>query len=883
MSQNPRTESVGPVGERSPRRIELLAGGTELAQRFEVRDVLGTGGYAVVYRAFDRTLRREVALKVLRHDRLSPGALLRLRREAAIARDVVHPRIARVFDIEEAGETVFLTMEIVEGGSLGDRLTLHSPASPVAIDDAVAWASQALEGLAALHAMGILHRDIKPGNLLLTADHEVKLSDFGLALHLDRDETRATTHDSILGTLEYLSPEQALGQPVDARSDLYSLGVVLFEMIAGRLPFVTQSSLGSLLERLRQDATPDLAELRPGTPPWLAAVVRRLLERDPGERYPSAAEALADLESRSARVRRRARPRTRLWATVVVAALAMLAASWGLREWQLSRFSHLLPEGIQGVRAVDVAGRTLWRREAVTHSGNFVRIRTARRGELLAVILAPVSQPMSQSDSFLDLLDPQSGQSVERLLLPSGHRFFDGFSDTYGATIDTLDLEGDGSDEMVVNFGQMPYYPSYNVLVEPDRKESRLVFASAGHHRFVGAVDLDGDGRREVLLGGINNRVGWSGGLAAIRVPARAPARGASGPEDALSLAPDLFLGTWTNAHLLWYELLPPPILFTTETRFAADTQRRRLIPDGSVGTPFEIGFDGFLAGTGRGMASADREASRRMAYAHLREGTRLESSGNARDAVAVLQAAVAAAVAADDPTLVEWAQRREARGMLAAGDRSAALALYETLWASSPTASEIAFECARSLHADGALAPALDWYRRALGRGGAQGYGRNKFEVLQGIVFILAEQRRFAEAVAELDRYDATYPNQQVRAERAFLAWRAGEAPTVASFPATPPNQDLHRYWLLELRLLNGEDPQLLLADLQNVRPQFSSYQPLLEGLEGELLARLGQSAAARTHLQSALRQARFQSSQEPNYRVHLPILEARLAAISP
>ena len=131
------------------------------------------------------------------------------------------------------------------------------------------------------------------------------------------------------------------------------------------------------------------------------------------------------------------------------------------------------------------------------------------------------------------------------------------------------------------------------------------------------------------------------------------------------------------------------------------------------------------------------------------------------------------------------------------------------------------------------------------------------------------------------MDRYDATYPNQQVRAERAFLAWRAGEAPTVASFPTTPPNQDLHRYWLLELRLLNGEDPQRLLTDLQTIRAQFSSYQPLLEGLEGELLARLGQSAAAQTHLQSALRQARFQAAGEPNYRVHLPILEGRLATL--
>ena len=193
MSQDPRTESLGSAGAKPAARIELLAGGTELANRFEVRGVLGTGGYAVVYRAFDRSLEREVALKVLRHDRLSQGALLRLRREAAVARDVVHPRIVRIFDIEEAGETVFLTMEVVEGGSLVDRLARHASENPVPIDDAVKWATQALEGLAALHGLGILHRDIKPGNLLLTAENDVKLSDFGLALHLDRDETRATS------------------------------------------------------------------------------------------------------------------------------------------------------------------------------------------------------------------------------------------------------------------------------------------------------------------------------------------------------------------------------------------------------------------------------------------------------------------------------------------------------------------------------------------------------------------------------------------------------------------------------------------------------------------------------------------------------------------
>ncbi len=887
MSQNPRTESVGPGGEKPAGRIELLAGGTELAQRFEVREVLGTGGYAVVYRAFDRALRREVALKVLRHDRLSPGALLRLRREAAIARDVVHPRIVRVFDIEEAGETVFLTMEIVEGGSLGDRLTLHSPASPVTIDDAARWATQALEGLAALHALGILHRDIKPGNLLLTADGEVKLTDFGLALHLDRDETRATTHESILGTLEYLSPEQALGQPVDARSDLYSLGVVLFEMIAGRLPFVTQSSLGSLLERLRQDQTPDLAKLRPETPAWLAAVVRRLLERDPAQRYPSAATVLADLRARSASsdapARRRGGLRPGRRALLACAlGCALVAATWGVRAWQRSRFSHIVPDGVRAVRALDRAGRTLWKKEPVNVDGNFVRLHTAQRGDVVAACLVPAGQSMNQTDSFLDLLDPQTGRSIERLLLPSGHHHFDGFADSYGEWLETLDLDDDGYDELLVSFAHSPYYPSYNVLVEPDRHASRLVFASAGHHRLAGAVDLDGDGRRELLLWGINNRVGWASGIAAVRVPPARSSQAAENQEASMARAPDLYIDSLGNANLLWYELLPPPLLFAKNSRLEVDASRRRLLLGREIGAPVELGFDGFLAGTGAGKPPSARETSRLETYANLRESARLERTGHPGDAVAVLAAAVAAATAADDPALVDWARRREARALLAAGDRAAALARYEALWATSATASEIAYECARGLHAAGALAPALDWYRRSLGKGGALGYGRNKYEVLQGILFILVEQRRFAEARTEMDRFDAAYPAQQIRAERAFLAWRAGEEPAVADFPPHPPYQDLHLYWLLEIRLLNGEAPQQLLTDIAAARSGLSSYQALFDGLEGELAARLGQREAARARLEAALRQARFQATEEPNYRVHLPVLEERLAALT-
>ena len=422
------------------------------------------------------------------------------------------------------------------------------------------------------------------------------------------------------------------------------------------------------------------------------------------------------------------------------------------------------------------------------------------------------------------------------------------------------------------------------MLVEPDRHDARLVFASAGHHRFAGAVDLDGDGHRELLLWGINNRVGWASGVAAIRVTPTLASQAAESSKASMALAPDLYMNSYGNASLLWYELLPPPLLFAKNSRFEVDPNRRRLLFGREIGTPVELGFDGFLVGTGRletfGRARDEpveglRQPARERAARTLRPsgrrdrrprhgGRRRRSRG--RSGAPRLDTAARGASTPDDG---------------GSGARATALARYEALWATSATGSEVAYECARGLHAAGALAPALDWYRRSLGKGGAHGYGRNKYEVLQGILFILVEQRRFAEARTEADRFDAAYPAQQIRAERAFLAWRAGEAPAVATFPPNPPYQDLHLYWLLEIRLLNGEAPRQLLADIAAARSGLSSYQPLFDGLEGELLARLGQKETARARLESALRQARFQATEEPNYRVHLPLLEQRLAAL--
>ena len=219
------SDRTGRTRRLFPASIRILDPGTCLDHRYEIRRVLGVGGYAVVYLAFDRELRREVALKVLRADRMSPGSLARLRREAAVARDAASPRLVRIFDIGTSDAAVYLTLEVIEGESLRDRLKR----GPLARRSGTAG-GPALEGLQVLQSLGIVHRDIRPGNILLEPGGGVKLADFGLALR--SNETRLTLSEGVLGTLDYVSPSRPSASLLPER-DLYSLGVVLFEMFAG--------------------------------------------------------------------------------------------------------------------------------------------------------------------------------------------------------------------------------------------------------------------------------------------------------------------------------------------------------------------------------------------------------------------------------------------------------------------------------------------------------------------------------------------------------------------------------------------------------------------------------------------------------------------------
>src|SRR6185312_6245147 len=279
----------GRQGGNASERVMTQTDADVLGGRYTLLAVLGTGGMATVWRARDETLGREVAVKVLgpRHA-ADPEFLARFEREARHAAAVSHPRLVTVFDCGVEGDTPFIVMELVAGRTLRQVLDEAGILPP---GRAVAIAAAVCEGLEAAHAAGLVHRDITPANIVLNGG-EVKVLDFGIAR---ADGTRAATAAGmVLGTVAYLSPEQASGRPADPRSDLYSLGCVLFEMLTGRPPFTADSAVGLAYRQVHDD--PGLPSAwRPGLPASLDQVIARLLAKDPSSRPPTAAAARAAL------------------------------------------------------------------------------------------------------------------------------------------------------------------------------------------------------------------------------------------------------------------------------------------------------------------------------------------------------------------------------------------------------------------------------------------------------------------------------------------------------------------------------------------------------------------------------------------------------------
>jgi serine/threonine protein kinase/Flp pilus assembly protein TadD len=308
-----------PISDSALKMVQLFPPGTLLAGRYEILRVLGEGGMGAVYQARDRELERIIALKVIRPELAGNAAILqRFKQELILARHVTHKNVVRIYDLGEADGIKFITMEYVDGEDLRSVLKTRGK---LPLQEAVRIIEQVCRALEAAHVEGVIHRDLKPQNIMQDRQGRVVVMDFGLARSLE--DAGMTQTGALVGTLEYMSPEQALGGDLDQRSDLFAVGLIFYELLTGKVPYKADTALASLMKRTQERAVP-ASQVDATVPKPLSRIVSRCLERDAGMRYQHATEILKQLEAWDANP------------NISPSALARIAPSQSSRTLQIS-------------------------------------------------------------------------------------------------------------------------------------------------------------------------------------------------------------------------------------------------------------------------------------------------------------------------------------------------------------------------------------------------------------------------------------------------------------------------------------------------------------------------------------------------------------------
>jgi serine/threonine protein kinase/Flp pilus assembly protein TadD len=288
-----------PIGESETIQmvdVSALPVGSDFGPRYRIEGLLGQGGMGRVYKALDKDLDRLVAIKVVRPGVMTEGdALKRFKQELLLASKISHKNILRIHDMGEVAGTKFISMAFVEGQDLHQILS-DNPKMP--LERTLNFARQLAEALAAAHAEGVVHRDLKPQNILVNKDDQIFVSDFGLAKSFNEGAIGMTRTGAFMGTPRYMSPEQVEAKPVDQRSDLYAYGLILYEMVTGDVPFTGESTLKVMYQRIQEKPkSPKIAN--PSLPNWVVRIIMRCIEKDAAARYQNAYEILADLQGAS--------------------------------------------------------------------------------------------------------------------------------------------------------------------------------------------------------------------------------------------------------------------------------------------------------------------------------------------------------------------------------------------------------------------------------------------------------------------------------------------------------------------------------------------------------------------------------------------------------